>query len=162
MNFSDVEVWVYGALLAWLVGATALTLFATIVGRRQTGRAILVKRHGGRARVVLGALLVAAGGVAVTTDGLPLGFALPALLLGLFIALVAPSSEDAVYGENGVRRGWHARRFDQLEGWRLTGEHLRFLVHGELVAVPIPDAEVAGLRARLEELVPDSQSEFQA
>ncbi|MCY2959738.1 MAG: hypothetical protein NTY35_06195 [Planctomycetota bacterium] len=85
------------------------------------------------------------------------------LCLGSALLLVytTPSSKTAVLGEGGVQRGWHARRFESLEEWRLTGDHLRFRLFGEWTSVPCPPDRQADLRAKLVQLVPDRESPFQ-
>lgn len=85
------------------------------------------------------------------------------LCLGCALLLVftTPTSRTAVLGEGGVQRGWHARRFEALEEWRLTGDHLRFRLFGEWTSVPCPPDHQAALRAKLVQLVPDRESPFQ-
>jgi hypothetical protein len=79
----------------------------------------------------------------------------------LLLAFVSPSTSTAVLGEFGVQRGWHARRFESLEEWRLTGDHLRFRLFGEWTAVPCPPERQVALRAKLLALVPERESPFQ-
>ncbi len=85
------------------------------------------------------------------------------LCLGCALLLVftTPTSRTAVLGEGGVQRGWHARRFESLEEWRLTGDHLRFRLFGEWTSVPCPPDHQAALRAKLVQLVPERESPFQ-
>ncbi|MEM7515482.1 MAG: hypothetical protein AAF368_00970 [Planctomycetota bacterium] len=166
MDLDALEKFLLAVLVLWAAAGFFVTVFAVVVARRQVG----VERHyvcGGRRRrwLVAGLLLLVAAGVSLVRPGLEgtsLALALVALGFGVGISLIAPAPEDSTYGERGVRRGWQARRFDQLEGWRLTGEHLRFLVHGRLVAVEVPRAEHDALRARLLELCPEGMSSFKA
>lgn len=85
------------------------------------------------------------------------------LCLGCALLLVfsTPTSRTAILGEGGVQRGWHARRFEALEEWRLTGDHLRFRLFGEWTSVPCPPDHQAALRAKLVQLVPERESPFQ-
>lgn len=85
------------------------------------------------------------------------------LCLGTALLLVytTPTARTAVLGEGGVQRGWHARRFEALEEWRLTGDHLRFRLFGEWTSVPCPPDHQAELRAKLVQLVPERESPFQ-
>lgn len=85
------------------------------------------------------------------------------LCLGSAALLVytTPSAQTAVLGLGGVQRGWHARRFESLEEWRLTGDHLRFRLFGEWTSVPCPAGHQAELRAKLVALVPERESPFQ-
>lgn len=76
--------------------------------------------------------------------------------------LTSPGFQDSVYGDRGVQYGWYARRFEQLEAWRLTGEHLRWRLFGEWVSSRVPPSEHTALRARLEELAPGRESRFSA
>ena len=71
-----------------------------------------------------------------------------------------PSFEDHEFGTTGVRRGWFARRFDELDEWRLTGEHLRWRLYGVWLATEVPTEFHAELRARLEEIAPERESRF--
>jgi hypothetical protein len=87
----------------------------------------------------------------------------PFLCLGaaLLVVWTAPGAHDAVLGEGGVQRGWHARRFEALEEWRLTGEHLRFRLFGEWTSVPCPPERQAAVRAKLVAAAPERESPFQ-
>lgn len=105
--------------------------------------------------------LFAAGLLAFCRLDVPL---LPALIvLGLGIALVAlaPGEQDSLLGSQGVQYGWHARRFAELEEWRLTGDHLRWRLFGEWVATIAPAALHAELRAQLTAANPGRESRFQ-
>jgi len=79
----------------------------------------------------------------------------------LLLAYTTPTTRTAILGEGGVQIGWYARRFESLEEWRLTGDHLRFRLFGEWTSVPCPPAHQAELRAKLEQLVPERESPFQ-
>ena len=68
--------------------------------------------------------------------------------------------QDAVLGDCGVQRGWLSRRFEELEEWRLAGDHLRFRLQGEWTSVPCPPERQAGLRAELLRLNPQRESPF--
>lgn len=160
MNFESFEQTVLIACLIWTALATALSLFAIVIGRRQTGQAVHSVKSSVGLRVVVSVLLFGVLVAVLALDGPPLALVVPTLVMALFITFAAPRREDSVFGEHGVRRGWHARRWEQLEGWRLSGNHLRFLVHGELVAVDIPEEHVTDLRARLQSICPESESEF--
>ncbi len=153
-------------LFAWSALALGVTVFAVLAGRSRTGAARHVTRGGRRWRYALAAVVLALDGIvlfgAAPLDGAAAMFALAALPCALGVLALAPGNEDGVYGERGVRRGWQARRYDELEGWRLSGEHLRFLVHGRLEAVAVPAADHEALRARLLELRPEQMSPFKA
>lgn len=84
-----------------------------------------------------------------------------ALGAALGIALLRPGFEDSAYGTGGVQRGWFARRYADLDQWRLTGEHLRWQLYGDWLATEVPTAEHEQLRQRLRELVPERESRFQ-
>jgi len=86
-----------------------------------------------------------------------------ALILAATLAIVwwRPGFDDHVFGTDGVRRGWFARRFDELEEWRLTGEHLRWRLYGVWLATEVPPELHAELRAHLETIALDRQSRFE-
>ena len=109
-------------------------------------------------------LLVALAAAAVASQWEHLNgpLALAALAGAAATAWWSPSSRDSALGESGVRRGWHARRFEELEEWRLTGEHLRWKLLGEWQASPAPPDEHAELRAKLEQRCPGRESRFSA
>lgn len=112
-----------------------------------------------RLRLVLVLGVLAAGGL-VVAGGVDVA---PALLVLSSVALmlaITPGFHDNVYGERGVRYGWYARRYEQLEEWRLTGEHLRWKLFGEWVSSRVPPAEHAELRTKLERLAPERESRF--
>ncbi len=87
-------------------------------------------------------------------------FTLLLLVPALGLVWLGPGFQDAILGEHGVQRGWLARRFEELEEWRLSGEHLRFRLHGEWTAVPCPPAEQPRVRAELERLNAGRESPF--
>lgn len=156
MTLSDLEPWLLGLLTLLASAALGLTLFAIVVARRQVGEVLHVVRAGKGLRGLLAVCCLFASSAVFLGEVSSL--ALVPLALGAIVAWLAPGLEDMVLGTDGARRGWQARRWEQLEGWRLEGNHLRFLVHGELVAVEVPDAEMAALEAKLAEHCPESRS----
>jgi len=86
--------------------------------------------------------------------------ALSVLALVIAVLLTAPALDDVACGERGVRRGWHARSFGELEEWRLTGEHVRWRLFGDWNACSVPKALHPELRATLERLAPGRESPF--
>ena len=84
-----------------------------------------------------------------------------ALLAAVAIALLRPGFEDSAFGEDGVQRGWFARRYADLDEWRLTGQHLRWKLYGEWLATEVPTSEHEALRARLRAAAPERESRFQ-
>lgn len=106
-------------------------------------------------------VLVAAALVALLLRGgelaLPGGTALLAALACLWLR---PHAGDEVFGAEGVQRGWQARSFDELEEWRLTGDHLRFRIGPTWLAVGLPAREHAGVRELLLERRPEAESRF--
>lgn len=154
-------------LLLWglvaLLGVSSLVLAAWRVDLNRTvGSARVVERPGRRSRLVYPALvLVAAGLLAFSGLDVPLVPSLAVLALGVTLALLAPGERDSVLGAQGVQQGWHARRFDQLEEWRLTGDHLRWRLFGEWIATHAPAALHAELRAQLAAQSPGRESRFQ-
>lgn len=147
--------------LLWLVAALLAVLALATRARNAVGKPIAAERpmRALRLAVVLGPQAIVLAIVLLRGD-LPAGAAADVLLLGLLIAWLSPGFHDAVCGETGVQRGWHARRFEDLEEWRLTGQHLRFRLFDEWTSVPLPPAEQPRIRAKLLELNPDRESRF--
>lgn len=144
-------------LLPALIAALAATKRAqTVVG------SVLASQRPDRwtRRILLGAPQAAVLAYELMSGHLPQEPVLEALLLGILIVWVSPGFQDAVLGELGVQRGWSARRFADLEEWRLTGDHLRFRMEGEWTAVPCPPAEQARVRAALVAANPAGESRF--
>jgi hypothetical protein len=89
--------------------------------------------------------------------------ALPtAALLGVVFALLAatPAPNRQLCGDRGVARGFDARSFEQLEEWRLAGDHLRWKLEGEWTACHAPAPLHVELRALLVKACPDRESRF--
>ena len=149
----------------WLTAAAAVAGALFCLGiRRQIRRAVGESRHQNcplaRSR---GGYTLLALATSVAFLELEPGQYLPAALTlaaGLAITWLRPGFEDHVFGTEGVRRGWFARRFEDLDEWRLTGEHLRWRLYGVWLATEVPTEHHAELRAHLEEIAPERQSRF--
>jgi hypothetical protein len=85
---------------------------------------------------------------------------LPGLAGVVVCLLFLPRTGSSVLGAKGVRVGWFSRTFEQLEEWRLTGDHLRVRIAGEWRALLVPVEEHPPLRERLEAICPDRESRF--
>jgi hypothetical protein len=147
-----------------LVLATALLFLGAwrLRLRRTLGEPRVSVRPGRRVRFVYhAAALAAAAMVAFSGLEVPLEPALAVLALGVALVALAPGEQDSLLGSQGVQVGWHARRFADLEEWRLTGDHLRLRLFGEWVAVHAPAALHAELRAQLVAANPGRESRFQ-
>jgi hypothetical protein len=152
--------------LLWLplyliVPALIAVMAAERRARATTGPPIAVERPG----LVLRRVLVAGSQAALLAvlllrADLPQDAVAENLMLGVLLAWITPGSQDAVLGELGVRRGWSARRFDELREWRLTGEHLRFRLAGEWTSVPCPPAQQPRVRGLLLESNAAAESRF--
>ncbi|MBL8860602.1 MAG: hypothetical protein JNK02_01200 [Planctomycetes bacterium] len=148
--------------LLLLAAAIAVSQVLVLLARAQVGAVLAADRRSERRWrltvlfLCLGVLgwVLAAGTVWLTPVLLCIA---GALLLGF----TTPSARTAILGVGGVQRGWHARRYESLEEWRLTGDHLRFRLFGEWTAVPCPPEFQADLRAKLTQLAPDRESPFQ-
>ncbi len=141
-----------------LLVAQILSGFASV----KVGAVIAAERPGTLTRrIVMTVLILAILAWILLQPGV---WPVPVLLcLGIAQLLVftTPGAHDAVLGEGGVQRGWHARRFESLEEWRLTGDHLRFRLFGEWTSVPCPPEHHFRLRSKLVQLVPERESPFQ-
>ncbi len=126
-------------------------LVGDIVGMAVPARA---PRH-----VATGAIAVL-GALAVPSGGAGLVWALLSLAAVLAVNELRPSAGDRICGSRGVRRGFSVRSFEELEEWRLIGDHLRFRLYGEWTAVPVPAAARDPLLGRLRELAGDRESVF--
>lgn len=149
----------------WCTAILALGGAAFCVGVRLQIRAVIGQaRHATySARRMRLALTLATVVASIALLELDSAARLPAALVlvgGLAITWVRPGFDDHVFGSEGVRRGWFARRFADVEEWRLTGEHLRWRLYGVWLATEVPAEHHAELRAQLEELVPDRESRF--
>ncbi len=156
-------------LLLW---ATAAALVLANIGvalwqarwRASTGRRLhaVLRRRRARFAWIAAFALVA---VLVMLAGEETIHRRPALAVLVFAALLiarSPSFRDSLLGERGVQVGWHARRFEELEEWRLIGDHLRWKLFGTWVACDAPTALHAELRAKLTQLAPERERRFQA
>lgn len=155
-------------LLLWLTVAE-LSLAALFVGARvwsaraRVGATLAVERAGRFTRWTLLALIVALALALIAGDTeLPRAPAWIALALSAGIALLQPAAGDSIYGERGVRRGWLARSFGELEEWRLTGEHLRWRLGDEWLACRVPAQMQAALRAKLAATRPEREATFKS
>lgn len=147
--------------LLLLVPALIATL--TVAKRAQTtvGGVISEERpNRWTRRVLLGAPLAAVLALESMWGHLPQELVLESLLLGILVVWVTPGYHDAVLGELGVQRGWFARRFADLEEWRLAGDHLRFKLDGEWTSVPCPPGDQARIRETLLTVNPAGESRF--
>jgi hypothetical protein len=117
------------------------------------------RRFGVRVALVAGYVLVAAIALAVPSEIPRLPLALE-LALGLVLLAASPGFQDSKVGASGVQRGWHARRWAELEEWRLTGDHLRWKLDGTWVASDLPAARHAAVRERLLAAAGDRESRF--
>jgi len=151
--------WILRCAAALLAAALLVVLAWRSRNRARVGAVRLSVRPRRKARA---ALLVAAWlAAAALVAGSDVGRSLESLLvLALALGLLAANMgfQDSRWGERGVQRGWHARRYDELEGWRLIGEHVRWQLRGEWLATDVPPAEHAGLRAVLEAAAPGRES----
>ena len=143
-----------------LLGTVALFVgIWQVQNRRRLGRVRLRRR--GRRRIRLVLVLGAVGIVGLLAWADPWGRSPQGLALGLLaVWLIAssPGFQDSVWGEEGVQRGWYARRYAELEQWRLVGEHLRWKLFGVWVSTDVPSSEHAALRRKLEAQAPGRES----
>lgn len=115
-------------------------------------------------RRVKPALLAVQTGLLIITllaEPFPRMLAAFALLGAMLLTWLTPGVDDRGCGEEGVYRGWYGRRYEDLEEWRLTGDHLRFKLHGTWTSVEVPAAKRAHIRTILQDSAPDRESRFQ-
>ena len=148
---------------AGLAPAAALGWRTSVGCRRAVGPIV---QEAGRQRpwsvaFLTGPLLLLAG---VALVGLPTLFeSLPlqsALVIGLFACTVRPTPHLERLGEGGVQRGLVARRFSELEEWRLVGDHLRFRLGERWFAIGLPNEAHAPTRERLVAAAADRESRY--
>ncbi|MCZ6598933.1 MAG: hypothetical protein O7B99_14950 [Planctomycetota bacterium] len=146
---------------AALAAGLVLALRVRLRERRNVGDVIQHVTPGLRGRLVATLAVAAVIVLAVVKrEDVPLTWSL-ALLNGTLLFLwLRPSAEDRVCGTEGVRVGWSVRSLAELEEWRLTGDHLRFRLHGEWTAVELANEHHADVGARLRAAIPDRESAF--
>lgn len=137
-------------LAAWLARNAAAVGAVEVRVRRRVGI---------RLALLAGYVLAAACVLALARDlpALPLTLV---LVLGLALLAASPGFQDSKFGARGVQRGWHARRFAELEEWRLTGDHLRWKLFGTWLATDLPRARHAAAREKLLAAAPERESRF--
>jgi len=154
------------ALLPTLGLSLAALSLVLLARGRIAGRIgpVLARERASRAwlRLALTVTALAVAAVVVQWEGLPGTLALVTLAATTALLAASPLSQDADVGERGVRRGWSAREFAQIEEWRLTGEHLRWRLRGEWHACRVPLELHAALRARLQTACAERESPFRA
>ena len=150
-------------LTAGMVGFAALWTFVRLRRLRAVVGAVRLREHGTRwlRMCELVATLVTLVALSFLPAMVPLAPALGVLVPSLWIFALHPADGDSVWGEEGVQRGWFARRYTEVEEWRLTGDHLRWKLKGSWVACRVPASEHAAMRAKLTALCPDRESRFQ-
>lgn len=156
---------------------SGLLWFAATEGLLALGACALERRHERRR---IGATLASAGTrprrrralATAQIVALPLPFALPValrapaallLLAAASIALLAPWPGERRLGERGIASEGRARRYEDVDEWRLGGGHLRARFGGEWVAAPVASSQDReALRARLLEIAPERESTYRA
>ena len=138
----------------------ALTIRSRQRGALVVGRVIESSRTGVLWRNLSTALLVIIAGCALVWSEANLVPFLPMMAVGLLINVLRPREFDRVTGTEGVRAGWNARRYEELEEWRITGDHLRFKLFDQWTAVPLSVDAQAPIHARLLECAPERESSF--
>ncbi|MEY2807238.1 MAG: hypothetical protein RIR65_1655 [Planctomycetota bacterium] len=147
-------------------GAIVWTALLVVLALRARARATtgeprhqdLPRRLSRRLALAVPLALVAAW--ALQADLLPTTGTLLVVVPALCLVVATPGRLDAVLGTQGVARGFEARRFEDLEEWRLTGDHLRWRLHGEWTSSPCPAAEHEEWRKLLEERCGATESRF--
>jgi len=147
--------------LTLLLAASGAVLVWDARSRARVGRVLSAERPRRRARLLfLAGLAAAAVLVLLGREQVALAPTLGVLALSAVLLALSPGFLDSACGEDGVRRGWHARRYEDLEEWRLIGDHLRWKLRGEWLASRLPAERQAELREKLAKLCPDRESRF--
>jgi hypothetical protein len=154
--------------LVWLPVYVLLPSLLAVLASDKTARAkigakIAEERNGRWARRILlcgPQLLVLA--VVVLRDDLGQDSPAECLFLGILLAWLLPGTRDTVLGDTGVQRGWIARRFEELEGWYMTGSHLCFRIHDEWAEAPCPPTQQARIREILSAANPGAETRFES
>lgn len=149
---------VTGLLL--LVGLVVLALWLARNARTVGSVQVRVRRRFGIRLALLGAYVACAASLLLLADGLPTLELAFVLLLGFALLALSPGFQDSKFGTSGVQRGWHARRFAELEEWRLAGDHLRWKLFGVWVASDLPAERHAAAREKLVAVAADRESRF--
>lgn len=133
-----------------LLPALIAVLAAEKRGKERIGRSLAVERPGlWMRRVLLAGPQLAVLAWVLERGDLLQHAAVEVLLFGILLAWLVPGRRDAVLGESGIRRGWSARGFEELEDWRLSEDRLHLKLDGERVTVPCPLPEQARVRGAL-------------
>ncbi len=154
-------------LLLWataiaLAAANSFVVLWQARSRARTGPVVhaVLRRRGARMALLAGVGLVALLVALAGESTIRIWPALAVLALAALLLARSPSFRDSVLGDGGVQLGWHARRFEELEEWRLVGEHLRWKLFGTWVACDAPAMLHANLRAKLGQLCPERETRF--
>jgi len=147
-------------ILAQLVTVIGLGVVASARMRREPriGKPIAVRYDSGGVKPALFAVETGLLLVTLSADPFPTWHSVLALYGAFMLTWIAPGAGDQGCGEEGVFRGWIARRYEDLEEWRLTGDHLRFRLLGEWSAVEVPRDKAAQVRSILQRVVPERES----
>ena len=142
----------------WPMAACAVHGWELVASRRRVG-AVLHAEAG----PLIWTALYALAGAAFCVFAAQSSPALPAsILVGLACAAVLLSRRQRgqACGEAGVQRGCFSCAYEDVEEWRLTGDHLRFRVGEVWRAVSLPSALHPELRGVLEGRAEGLESRF--
>ena len=143
-----------------LAAGSVLAVHTNRAAAARLGAVLVAERPHRRARAVGAATLLLVAVLSLAFGGSLAPEAVLTLSMGILLLALAPSMDDRAVGADGVLVGWDARRYEELEEWRLTGEHLRFKLRGVWTAVPVPEALQREVRGKLEERIPERQSVY--
>ena len=130
-----------------------------LVSSRQRVGAVLHEEAG----PVTWTALYALSGVAVCVFAAQSSAVIPGSILvalACVAALLSRRQRGQACGEAGVQRGCFSCAYEDVEEWRLTGDHLRFRVGEVWRAVALPDRFHPQVRSLLEARVGDLESRF--
>jgi hypothetical protein len=151
-------------LVVWV--ALGAGIAAAVSVRRQANLYVGEDLHRESSAGVVQARIAALAGVglalsfALAAGELPLALSLPTLALTVLLLWLSPSAATGRIGRFGVQRAWDVHGYNELQEWRLAGEHFRFRVDDRWFAVALPASKHAQLEAELELHAPDRRSPY--
>lgn len=141
-------------------------LVAAVTVRRQARLYVGALLHRESPAVVAQARIAALIGVgaalswSLASGEVPLALSLPTLALTSLLVWLQPAAGTGRIGRFGVQKGWRVHGYNELEEWRLAGEHLRFRVDERWYALDLPAAKHSLVEQELVLCAPERRSPY--